>query len=105
MRLLKRKAMICNEIMIFFRSPKPMVNNQKPYSNEDWHGKKVNHKFDKMLFSILDSEFNDKFYNQKMKLNLSFDAPLAKFTTTLRKWISNATLEAIATKLFLLDTH
>jgi hypothetical protein len=37
MRLLKRKALICNEIMIFFRSPKPMVNNQKPYSNEDWH--------------------------------------------------------------------
>jgi hypothetical protein len=40
-----------------------------------------------------------------MKLNLSNDAPLAEFTTTLRKWISSATLEAIAAKLFLLDTH
>jgi len=64
-RLLKRKAMIRNEIMIFFGSPKPMVNNQKPYSNEDWHEKKVNHKFNKMLFSILDLELNDKFYNKK----------------------------------------
>jgi hypothetical protein len=42
-----------------------MVNNQKPYSNEDWHEKKVNHKFNKMLFSILDLELNDKFYNKK----------------------------------------
>ncbi len=42
-----------------------MVNNQKSYSNEDWHEKKVNHKFNKMLFSILDLELNDKFYNKK----------------------------------------
>jgi len=56
---------ICNEIMIFFRSHKTMVNDQKPYSNEDWHEKKVNHKFDKMFFLILDSKLNDKFYNKK----------------------------------------
>jgi len=42
-----------------------MVNDQKPYSNEDWHEKKVNHKFDKMFFLILDSKLNDKFYNKK----------------------------------------
>jgi hypothetical protein len=64
-RLLKRKAVICNEIMIIFRSPKPIVNNKKPYSNEDQHEKKVNHKFNKMLFSILDLKLNDKFYNKK----------------------------------------
>lgn len=40
-----------------------------------------------------------------MKTNLSNDAPLAKFTTTLRKWICSVTLEAIAAKLFFLDTH
>jgi hypothetical protein len=40
-----------------------------------------------------------------MKLNLSNDAPLAEFTTTLRKWISSVTLAAVAAKLFLLDTH
>jgi len=33
------------------------------------------------------------------------DAPLAEFTTTLRKWISSVTLEAAAAKLVLLDTH
>lgn len=42
---------------------------------------------------------------QKMKLNLSDDVPLAEFTTTLRKWISSVTLEAYAAKLFLLDTQ
>lgn len=44
-----------------------MVNNKKPYSNEDQHEKKVNHKFNKMLFSILDLKLNDKFYNKKWK--------------------------------------
>jgi hypothetical protein len=33
-KLLKRKAIIQNEIMIHFKFPKPTTNNQKPYSNE-----------------------------------------------------------------------
>lgn len=58
-----------------------------------------------MLFSILDSKFNDEFYNKKMKLNPSNDVPPTRFTIALRKWIINVILKVIATKSGLLDTH
>jgi hypothetical protein len=61
-RLLKRKAVIWNEIMIHFGHPKPIANNQKPHSDNKWHMLKDKHKLDKMLFSILDLELNDDFY-------------------------------------------
>ncbi len=67
--------------------------------------KKVQHKFNKMFFSILDYEFNDKFYSEKMKLIPSNDVPLARFTTTLKKWIINVILKVIATKFVLLNSH
>jgi hypothetical protein len=34
-KLLKKEVMNRNEIMIFFRAPKPTINNQKPYTDED----------------------------------------------------------------------
>jgi hypothetical protein len=58
-----------------------------------------------MLFSILDSKFNDEFYNKKMKLNPSNDVPPTRFTIALRKWIINVILKVIAAKSGLLDTH
>jgi hypothetical protein len=58
-----------------------------------------------MFFSILDYEFNDKFYSEKMKLIPSNDVPLARFTTTLKKWIINVILKVIATKFVLLNSH
>ncbi len=61
-RLLKQKAMIQNKIMIHFGHPKPTVNNQKPYSNDELHVLKGKHKLDKILFSILDSKPDDDFY-------------------------------------------
>jgi len=45
-RLLKRKAMIENKIMIYFGHPKPIANNQKPYSHNKWHTLKDKHKLD-----------------------------------------------------------
>jgi hypothetical protein len=51
----------------FFKST---WNNYKPYSDEDWHEKK-------MVFSILDSKLSEKFITKKMKLNPFDDALLA----------------------------
>jgi hypothetical protein len=70
-RLLKRKVVISNEIMIHFGHPKPTTNNQNPYSDDEWHMLKEKHNLDKMLFSILDLESNDKFYSKKLRLNPS----------------------------------
>jgi hypothetical protein len=40
--------------MIHFSFPKLAANNQKPYSDDVWIEKKLKHKLDRMLFSILD---------------------------------------------------
>jgi hypothetical protein len=61
MNQLKRKVVIRDEIMIHFSFPKPITNNQKPYSDEVCREKKLRHKLDKMLFSILDFELNKEF--------------------------------------------
>jgi hypothetical protein len=58
-----------------------------------------------MFFSILDSKLNDKFYNKTMKFNPFDDASIVEFTTTLKKWISNATLEAIAMEFIPLNAY
>jgi hypothetical protein len=71
--------MIWNEIMIHFGHPKPIANNQKPYSNDKWYVLKDKHKVDNMLFSIMDSKLNDDFYLKKLRLNLSNEAPLIGF--------------------------
>jgi hypothetical protein len=70
-RLLKRKVVISNEIMIHFGHPKPTTNNQKPYLDDEWHMLKEKHNLDKTLFSILDSKLNDEFYLKKLRLNPS----------------------------------
>jgi hypothetical protein len=58
-----------------------------------------------MLFSILDSKFNDELYNKKMRLNPSNDVPPTRFTIAFRKWIINVIPKVIATKFILLDTY
>jgi len=53
----------------------------------------------------LDSKLNDKFYSKKIRLNPSNDASIAEFMTTLKKWRSSATLEAIAIEFIPLDAR
>lgn len=78
-RVFKQKAVIRNEVMIHFGFPKLTVNNHKPYKDDKWKEMKNKHNLDKMIFSILDVEFNYYFYNKKMRLNLSDEAPLVGF--------------------------
>jgi len=91
--------------MIHFGHPKPIVNNQKPYLDDKWHTLKDKHKFDKMLFSILDLELNDDFYFKKLRLNPLDKAPLVGFTRALKKWIKSGILEDNVAEVILLDIH
>jgi hypothetical protein len=88
--------------MIHFGHPKPTANNQKPYSDDKWHMLKDKHKLDKMLFSILDLEFNDDFYSIKLRLNPLDEAPLARFEWALEKWIQSRTPKKNSMKTILL---
>jgi hypothetical protein len=58
-----------------------------------------------MFFSILDSEFNEKFYTKKIRLNPSDETLLVSFKITLRRWMKSIILEGIVTKSIFLDTH
>jgi hypothetical protein len=58
-----------------------------------------------MLFSILDSTFNEEFYTQKTRLNPSNKAPLAGFKIALKRSVESTTLEGITTKSIILNTH
>jgi hypothetical protein len=71
--------------MIHFEHAKPTTNNQKPYSDDEWHALKDKHMLDKMLFSILDLELNDDFYLKKLKFNPLDEAPLVGFKWALNK--------------------
>jgi hypothetical protein len=74
-KVLKQKVVIHNEIMIHFRLSKLMVNNQKPYKDGECKEMKTKHNLNKMFFSIINTEFNQDFYNKKMRLNPSNEAP------------------------------
>ncbi len=66
---------------------------------------KEKHNLDKVLFSILDLNFNDNFYSKKLKLNPSNEAPPLGFKRSLEKWIQSASVEDVATEAILLDSH
>ncbi len=57
--------------------------------DDEWYTLKEKHNLDKTLLSILDSELNDEFYSQKMKLNLLDEAPPLGFKQSLKKWIQS----------------
>jgi len=91
--------------MIHFGFPKPITNIQKPYFDDVWVKKKLMQKFDKMLFSILDYEFNDEFYTKKMILNPFNEALPISFKTALKRWIKSIAPKGITVESILLDTH
>ncbi len=102
-RLLKWKIIIWNEIMIHFRHLKLTTNNQKPYTNDEWHMLKDKHKMDKI--SILDSKLNDDFYLEKKRLNpLDKMHPLG-YKCPLEKWIQSGTFKKNVTETIMLENH
>jgi hypothetical protein len=46
----KKKVVIQNEIMIHFCHLKLIANNQKPYSDDEWHTLKEKHNLDEIIF-------------------------------------------------------
>jgi len=49
----KKKINIRNKIMICLGLSKPTINNQKPYTIEQWKAHKARHTLDKILFYLL----------------------------------------------------
>jgi len=53
MKFVKKKTIIQNKIMIHLGLSKPTINNQKPYTIEQWKAHKARNTLDKILFYLL----------------------------------------------------
>jgi hypothetical protein len=73
--------------------------------DDKWQMLKEKHNLNNMLFSILDSKLNDKFYSKKLKLKPLDEAPPSRFKYSLEKWIQNGSPEDVATKAIWLNSH
>ncbi len=71
----KKCCQICHKIMVFHGYLWPTSTNPMPYAMNDWHKKKRKHKYDDMIYSLLDSELSDDFYKLKIKLNPALEPP------------------------------
>jgi hypothetical protein len=50
----KKRRMIQNEVMVFHTHPQPMSQSPHPYTKEMWKKMKLQHKYNKVLFALLD---------------------------------------------------
>jgi hypothetical protein len=58
---IKKKRVIRNEIMVFHKNPHPITQSPHPYT-EMWKKMKLQHKYSKVLFVLLERMLNDNFF-------------------------------------------
>jgi hypothetical protein len=56
-----------------------------------WKKMKLQHKYNKVLFVLLERMLNDDFFKGKICMNLSKDLPFNEFNKVLEQWISRST--------------
>jgi hypothetical protein len=71
----KKQKEIYHEIMVFYGFPIFTSTNLMLYIMENWHEKERRHRYNNMLFALLDNEFNKDVYKFKTRLNPSKAPP------------------------------
>jgi hypothetical protein len=84
---------IRNEIMVFHRHLQPKVQNPQPYTEEMWKKMKLQRKYSKVLFALLEMMLRDDFLKGKICINLFKDPPSNEFNEVLEEWISRSIIE------------
>jgi hypothetical protein len=56
-----------------------------------WEKMKLQHKYNKVLFVLLEKMLNDDFFKGKIHMNMSKDPPSNEFNRVLEEWISMST--------------
>jgi len=56
-----------------------MAQSPHPYIEEMWKKMKLKHKYNKILFTLLEKTLNNDFFKAKIHMNLSKDPPFDKF--------------------------
>jgi hypothetical protein len=81
---------IRNEIMVFHKCPQPIVQNPQPYIEEMWKKMKLQHKYNKVLFALLERMLINDFFQGKIHMNPSKDPPSNDFNEVFEEWISKS---------------
>jgi hypothetical protein len=71
----KKRKVIRNEIMLFHKHLQPTVQNLYPYIKDMWKKIKLQHKYSKVLFALLQRTFTNDFFKGKIHMNSSKDPP------------------------------
>jgi hypothetical protein len=61
-----------------------MAQSPHPYIEEMWKKMKLQHKYNKVLFVLLDKTLNDDFVKGKIRMNSSKDPPSDEFNKVLK---------------------
>ncbi len=86
----KKRKVIQNEIMFFHEHPQLIAQSPHPYTKEMWK-KMKQHKYNKVLFVLLERTLIDDFFKGNIYMNLSKDPPFDKFNKVSEQWISRST--------------
>jgi len=76
---MKKKRVIRNGIMVFHKNPQPMAQNLHPYTKEMWKKIKLQYKYNKALFALLERTLTDDFFKGKICMNLPKDPSSNEF--------------------------
>ncbi len=66
------------------------MQNPHPYTKEMWKKTKRQHKYNKVLFALLERMLNNDFFKGKICMNPSKDPPFDEFNEVLESWISRS---------------
>jgi hypothetical protein len=69
--------------MVFHNQPQPRAQNPHPYTEKMWKKIKLQHKYNKVLFALLERTLIDDFFKGKIHMNSSKDPPSNEFNEVL----------------------
>ncbi len=75
---------------MFHRHPQPTMQNPQPYTEEMWKKMKLQYKYNKVLFALLEKTLNNDFFKEKIHMNMYKDPPSNEFNEVLEEWISRS---------------
>ncbi len=82
----KKWRVIHNDIMIFHNQLQPTTQNPHPYTKM-WEKVKLQHKYCKVLFALLERTLTNDLIKGKICMNPSKDHPFDEFNEVFEKWI------------------
>jgi hypothetical protein len=69
--------------MVSHKHPQPTMQSPHPYIEEMWKKVKLQHKYNKVLFVLLERMLSNDFFKGKICMNPSKDLPLDEFNEVL----------------------